>query len=77
MGAALGFIRLLASKGLASVQVQITENVVASCVCIIAMCVGVIGVGLTNNYHLPANFGVLLIGMYVAYLTISILLLVT
>lgn len=56
---------------------QITENVFASCVCIIAMCVGVIGVGLTNNYHLPAKFGLLLIGMYIAYLTVSILLLVT
>ncbi|BDA43166.1 probable mitochondrial sodium/calcium exchanger protein [Coccomyxa sp. Obi] len=77
VGAALGFIRLLASKGLASVQVQITENVVASCVCIIVMCVGVIGVGLTNKYHLPAKFGLLLIGMYIAYLTVSILLLVT
>ncbi len=74
---ALGFIRLLASKGLTSVQVVVTENVFASCVCVIAMCVGVIGVGLTNNYRLPPNFGLVLIGMYLAYLVVTICLLLT
>lgn len=59
---ALGFIRLLASKGLTSVQVVVTENVFASAVCVIAMCAGVIGVGLTNNYRVPPNFGLVLIG---------------
>ncbi|KAK9915399.1 hypothetical protein WJX75_008652 [Coccomyxa subellipsoidea] len=74
---ALGFIRLLASKGLTSVQVVVTENVFASAVCVIAMCAGVIGVGLMNNYRLPPNFGLVLIGMYVAYVVVSVLLLVT
>ncbi|EIE22196.1 hypothetical protein COCSUDRAFT_55891 [Coccomyxa subellipsoidea C-169] len=74
---ALGFIRLLASKGLTSVQVVVTENVFASCVCVIAMCVGVIGVGLTNNNRLPPNFGLVLIGMYLAYLVVTICLLLT
>lgn len=77
MGAALGFIRLLASKGLSSVHVTISENVFTSCACVVAMCTGVTIVGLTNNYRLPAKFGLLLIGLYIAYVTVSVLLLVT
>ena len=74
---ALGFIRLLASKGLTSVPVIASKNEFASCVCVIGMCVGVIGVGLMNNYRLPPNFGLVLIGLYVAYVVASVLLLVT
>ena len=72
----MGFMRLLARRGAAAVLVEVTGNVVLSCACVVLMCAGIVAVGLANRGHLPASFGWYLIGLYIMYVAISVVLVV-
>jgi hypothetical protein len=74
VGAAVGFMRLLARRGVRAVQVDATANVILSCACVALMCAGILLVGLANNHHLPAGFGWYLIGLYALYVVASVVL---
>ena len=76
MGVSVGFIRLLAKKGLQAIDVGSGENVVISVVADLLMCASIIGTGIFCHYRLPARFGIFLIGLYCIYLVTCIAALV-
>ena len=74
VGASVGFLRLLAARGVRAVRVEATRNVVLSCACALVMCAAIAAVGLANGCHLPAKFGWFLIGLYTLYVIASVIL---
>ena len=70
----MGFLRLLAARGVRAVQVELTSNVVLSCACALVMCTSIVVVGLCSHCHLPAKFGWFLVGLYIVYVVVSVIL---
>jgi len=76
VGVSIGFIRLLAKKGVQHIAVGASKNVVISCVADLLMCVSIIATALFCHGKLPASFGFFTIGLYCTYVVICIVALV-
>ncbi len=72
----MGFIRLLAKKGIQEIAVGASENVVISCAAALVMCVSIIVTAVFCHYKLPASFGIFTIGLYSIYVVTCVVALV-
>ncbi len=76
VGVSVGFIRLLAKKGVKQIAVAASENVVISCAAALLMCVSIIVTAICCHYKLPATFGIFTIGLYSIYVVTCVVALV-
>ena len=76
VGVSVGFIRLLAKRGVKQIAVGASENFVISCAAALILCVSIIVTAIFCRYKLPASFGIFTIGLYSIYVVTCVVALV-